>query len=514
LAIELAAARVNVLSIALILEKLHDRFHILAGGKRTAPSRQQTMSATIDWSFALLDEKERRVFERLSVFAGGCTLEIATAVCAYDGVAPEEMLEVLAALVDKSLVTAYTENTEHRFRLLEPFRQYALEKLASGEEMTGVARRHACAFASFAHAAYEQWDHGPSPSWLSQLEPDLSNFRAGLHWTIEESHDRCLGSIMVADLAPVFLRLTLLAEGIGWCERVLESGSLLPAAEEARLRYGLSLLYNNQGANESSIAEALAAVALYRDAGDVRGLACALSQVAQHHARMARYDDARIAADESLQLARESQDALLLATSLRRCSAAFTADGMDSVRARYAESVALFRKRGADEETARTLIWWGQSEAEAGDYNSAVERFLEARRLGGHDLSMHLAIDVAACYLSLGNREDAEPMAREALALAAQAHHPTHLPAAIAYIAASARDMEALEAARLIGYAEERLRVARWQSNAQDQTIIEKLKDVLRRELAQSTIAECLAEGARWSESEAVSRASSRPRAN
>jgi predicted ATPase/class 3 adenylate cyclase len=505
LAIELAAARTRTMSIESLSRHLELR--MLAGGRDRRP-RQQTMQALIDWSYDLLIGEERAALRRCSIFVGGFSLRAATAVCDLEAAGEWRGLELLSSLVDKSLLVLDAQHEEQRYRLLEPIRQYALEKLDRCDEMQVVARRHAQAFASLAGDAYTEWENGPNPNWLTRLEMDLPNFRAALRWTIEKAHDLRLGAQTVEGLAPVFLRLTLLAEGIEWCERILGAELTLPAAEEARLRYGLSMLYNNQGANHASIVEAFAAVALYRDAGDRRGLAQALSQVAQHHARALRYDEARVAAEEALQLARESQDPLLLATSLRRCAEAFTADGMDGVRARYAESVALFRQFGAEEETARALTWWGQSEAEAGDYASATARFLEARRLAGHDLSMHLAIDIAACYLSLGDHPSAEPLARQALALAAQVHHPTHLPTAIVYIAASARGIEASEAARLLGYAEERLRLARWQSNAPDRAIIEELKNVLRRELAQSTIAELLAEGARWSESEAVSRAS------
>jgi predicted ATPase/class 3 adenylate cyclase len=504
LAIELAAARTRTMSLESLSRHLELR--MLAGGRDRRP-RQQTMQALIDWSYDLLGEEERAVLRSCSIFLGGFTLEAATAVCALESAGEWRALELLSSLVDKSLLVLDSQDEEQRYRLLEPIREYARGKLSSCDELQAAARRHAQAFASLARAAYAEWENGPAPNWLSRLEPDLANFRATLRWTIEEANDLPLGAQTVDDLAPVFLRLTLLAEGIEWCERVLQGGLALPPVEEARLRYGLSMLYNNQGANHSSILEAVGAVALYREAGDRRGLARALPQVAQYYARTLRYDEARNAADEALSLARESGDVLLLATSLRRCADAFTADGMDGVRTRYAESVGLFRKLGADDETARTLTWWGESEAFAGNYEGATERFFEARRLAGRDLSMDLAVDIAGCYLSLGNRESAEPIAREALALAVEAHHLTNVPLAIAYMGAIAGQEQAREAARLAGYAEERLRAAQWQSNATDQSILEELYRRIRRDIPERELAELLAEGARWSESEAVARA-------
>jgi tetratricopeptide (TPR) repeat protein len=181
---------------------------------------------------------------------------------------------------------------------------------------------------------------------------------------------------------------------------------------------------------------------------------------------------------------------------------------MDAVRARYAESVTLFRKLGVDDETARTLIWWGDSEAGAGNYEDATQRFLEARRLAVRDLSTYLAVDIASCYLARGDRESAEPFAREALAFAAENHHVTILPLAIAYLGAIASEDQAREAARLAGYAEERLRTAEWQSNSTNRAILEDLRRRVRRETSEVELAELLAEGAQWSESEAVARAS------
>lgn len=133
LAIELAAAHVNVLSVSTLAERLDDRFRILIGGERTALPRQQTMRATIDWSYDLLSGPERRVFERLSAFEGGCTLEAAVAVCTGDEVAASDVPDLLWSLVNKSLVAADLERSEPRYGMLESFRQYARERLAARE---------------------------------------------------------------------------------------------------------------------------------------------------------------------------------------------------------------------------------------------------------------------------------------------------------------------------------------------------------------------------------------------
>jgi predicted ATPase len=169
LAIELAAARVNVLSVKALAEKLDDRFRVLTGGERAALPRQQTMRATIDWSYDLLAAPEQRLFERLSVFAGGCTLVMATAVCGGELAAEGEMLNLLSSLVDKSLVAVDLESSEPRYRLLESFRQYAREKLAARGERGFVAHQHALASLALA----EQCDR----AYRALAQEEMDNWR-------------------------------------------------------------------------------------------------------------------------------------------------------------------------------------------------------------------------------------------------------------------------------------------------------------------------------------------------
>lgn len=164
LAIELAAARVDVLSLNSLAANLDDGLRILIGGERTALSRQQTMGATIDWSYKLLSAEERRVFERLSVFVGGCTLAAATEVCVTDGVSEAALLDHLASLIKKSLVLTDLETGEPRYWMLEPFRQYAYAKLAERGEQDAVARRHGVACLRMAEWFNRAFDSEVAPT--------------------------------------------------------------------------------------------------------------------------------------------------------------------------------------------------------------------------------------------------------------------------------------------------------------------------------------------------------------
>ncbi len=507
LAIELAAARVRTMPLRDLVQRLQLR--MLAGGRDRRPS-QQTMRATIDWSYDLLSADEQRCLRCCAVFAGNFSLDAASAVCA-GGDDAWAVTESLSSLVDKSLVVLEAAEPQHRYRLLEPIREYAQEKLNACDEADEVARRHAAAFAELARAAYDEWDQGPRSDWLARLQQDLANLRAALDWAVEEGNDRDTGARLAADTAPMFLRLALLSEGCAWCERVLATEHRLPSAVEARLRYGLSMLYSNIGANKKVLEQALRAASLYRETGDTRGLACALSQVAARYAPLGRMDDARAAAEEALRLAEETGDRRLLADTLRRCAQAFDGEGHGAVRARYEQSVALFRTLGRDYETARALEWWSQWEAEsAGDLRAAAELMLEASRLDDRDVvKMFTLNDVAGYLLAIGDPARAEPVAREALATAAKAHHRVLTALSIAFIAVIDARRDAPRAARLIGYAEEALRAAEWQLVPYERRVVDQQLELLSSKIGQPELTQLLAAGAALNEDQAVAEAQS-----
>ncbi len=433
LAIELAAARVRTISVESLASHLELR--LLTGGRDRRP-RQQTMRALIDWSYELLTDDERRVLRRAAVFLKGFTVAHAAEVCSGEGDDEWRILDMLTSLADGSLVVVDVDEADQRYRLLEPIREYGWERLVESGELDEARRRHCAAFAAFAAAAYDEWEKGPAADWLVRAERELANVRAALRWSVEEGNAAVLGGQLVADATILFLRLGFLAEGIEWSDCVLQGAFALPASVEARLRYGLSMLYSSTGAEQRCLDEALIAAALYRGVGDRRGLARALSQVASRYAPQSRYDEAKPAAEEALQFARDSGDRRLLADVLRRCAEAFGDTGADSVRARYEESVALFQLLGRADDTARALQWWGQWENNVGNHDNAARRLLEAAELADRDAALtSLTNDIASALLAAGDRTRAEPFARRALALAVKARHEILAALAISYLA-------------------------------------------------------------------------------
>ena len=182
LAVELAAAKIDVLSPVRILDHLSDRFRLLSGGRRRPGGRPQTLRAAIDWSYLLLAPAEQQMFRRLAVFGGSFTLEAAAAVATADEVGRADVLDVVARLVKKSLVVAQPSDGQPRYRLLETLSEYGRDKLLAHDELSDVRKRHLQFFAEMAEAAFKEWRTEAHSSWLQRLALDIENLRLALDW--------------------------------------------------------------------------------------------------------------------------------------------------------------------------------------------------------------------------------------------------------------------------------------------------------------------------------------------
>ena len=275
LAIELAAARVRVMSLTEIVDSLHDRFRLLTGGSRTAVRRQQTLRASVDWSHALLTDTERILFRRLAVFLGGFDLDAAQAVAGADGVERYQVLDQLTLLVDKSLVVAENTGGKTRYRLLETVRQYALEKLGESGEADAVRSRHCDYYTSIAalldapaRTDYEQR--------LNQSEVEMDNLRNALGWNLETSDtERALS--LASSLQPLWMTRGRFLEGRAWFDTVVAERDLddldVSAAVRVRALADTAVLSMFVG---GTIEPAERALAIARELGDPALLARAL----------------------------------------------------------------------------------------------------------------------------------------------------------------------------------------------------------------------------------------------
>ncbi len=501
LAIELAAARVRSISVEELSRRLQLR--LLAGG-RDPLARHQTMHALIDWSYDLLSVKEQRLFSQLAVFAGGATLDAVTSTCLRGEIDEWELLDVITALVDKSLLVADVSESSQRYRFLESIRAYARERLESSGESEAVLQRHAQAFAVLSDRAYEEFDTLPPPGWLARYEAELDNVRAAMTWALD--NDREAAARIAGGFGVIFLRLTLVREGIDWCERALTGNDRLAPAVKARAAYVLSMLYNNQACYAQALKAAEEAADAYRLTGDDRGSVRARSQIVQQLAKNGRSAEAIVLGDETIAAARRLNDRGVLAAVLARCANLFEPQEIEQARLRFAESVEMFRELGRDEERARVLEWWALSEYYAGNFDLAAASIEEALSLAQGDVRTYTASHAALIHWVRGDRDRASTVTREALALAARSGHSTFLRGSVFYAALIALSSDPAEAARLVGYAgvnEDQLGF-----DARERVLWDRLNADLRERLGDTHVAVLRAEGAAWNDDYAVARAS------
>ena len=294
LAIELAAARVGALSTGQISNRLERSLGLLSGRDRTAPERQRTLRGTLDWSYELLKKEERELFGRLSVFAGGFTLEAAEAVCAGEEIERDEVLDLLGHVMNKSLVVAAAgEEGALRYRMLEPVRQYGWEKLAEFGEAERVRRRHAEYYLALAEEAEPELSGAHEGVWLERLEAEHSNLRAALGWSLEGG-DASLGLRLAGVLGGFWYKHGHLSEGRMWLDRELAEDSASSAIERARAldQAGWIALY--QGDLEPSVALLEESLSLFKELKHEPGIAASLAKLG--HAVLHQEDDGYLTA--------------------------------------------------------------------------------------------------------------------------------------------------------------------------------------------------------------------------
>jgi predicted ATPase/DNA-binding CsgD family transcriptional regulator len=346
LAIELAAARTRVLSVEEVAERLTDSFALLSAGGRTATFRHKALQATMDWSHELLGREERTLFRRLSVFAGGFSLEAAESACIGEDVERDEVLGLLSRLVDKSLVVAREEGSETRYRLLETVRQYGREKLDGSEEEVEAGRRHADFFRGFAEEAGRELDGPDQGRWLSRLETEHDNLRAALAFSLGEGGDAGSGVRLAAAMWPFWFARGYLSEGRRWLESIISRSD--PAAPRARAKAlngagWLAAYQDNYGAAKAHLEEGLS---LYRELGDKEGIASSLV-ILGSVAAMGQRDDIPLAdlVEEAIQLKPELKDRRTLAQLLVLEGRVALARGdLERSVALFEETLALYRE--------------------------------------------------------------------------------------------------------------------------------------------------------------------------
>jgi len=392
LAIELAAARLRLMSVAELSARLDQRFALLTDGSRTALPRHRTLRSMIDWSYDLLREPERLFLQRLSVFAGGWTLAAAEYVCAGDGVECTDVLALLTSLTDKSLVVPHQEDSRMRYRLLETVRQYARDRLEETDASAAAQVRHRDYYLALAEEADPKLRGPEHAEWLRRLEEEHDNLRAGLEWSLVEAGSKG-GLRLCGALQRFWWTRGHLAEGRQWCTRFLsKAGAEERTRERAYVLNAAGGLSYNQADYPASKALHEESLAICRELGDRSGIARSLGNLGNVAANQGDYPTARVLYGESLAIKRELGDRFDSAGLLGNLGGvAFRQGDYPAARALHEESLAIARDLGNPHSIAMSLSNVGHVALDQGDC-AAARALLEESLLISRDLGDRIRI--------------------------------------------------------------------------------------------------------------------------
>jgi predicted ATPase/transcriptional regulator with XRE-family HTH domain len=511
LPIELAAARLKMLSPQQLCDRLGERFRVLTGGGRDRLPRHQTLRALIDWSHDLLDERERTLFRRLGIFANGFTLEAASAVGGGEDLDAFEVFDLLASLVEKSLVIADPQGDSVRYHLLESTREYALEKLVESGERSWSARRHAEWVATFVEGADETYWTLPMALWLAPFEGELDNLRTALHWALEERGDAVVGGRIAGGAANLWFDAGLTREGRRWVDAALAS---LDETTHPRVVGQLWLAQAHVTHGEARIVAAGRAIRRLEPLGDQLRLARAYVILGYGHFLMQSLDLCLVAGERALTVLRSSelaQPALRARALGVRGTAFLELKRYTEARTAYGEALSVYRQMGDERRCLGIEIALGELEFAAGQVRAALalSRTVASRAREVADVCEALArANTAAYALAMGEIAEAKREACATLTLARSTQLDLQSIIAIQHLATVAVLEDDIErAARLRGYVDARYAALGYEQGLTEQRAYDILMTGLRARSSDERIAQLAEVGARLSDDDAAAEA-------
>jgi predicted ATPase/class 3 adenylate cyclase len=377
LAIELAAARIKLLTPAAMLQRLGSRLKLLGGGSRDLPERQRTLRGTIEWSHALLEAGEQLLFARLAVFSGGRTLEAIEAICDARGDLPMDALESVSSLLDKSLLRQEEgPEGEPRFVMLETIHEYARERLQVSGEAEQTRRLHAEYFLALAEEAEPELSGADQLACLERLEAEHDNMRAALSWSLENEPETALR--LAVALARFWEMRARFLEGSAWLEAALLQSDRADSATRAKLlsEAGTFAFYRTDF--DHAIELHGEALELYRQVGDDNGVAFALLCLGAQHMEKGDHERAAPFLEEALALSRRIGDKRNIAGTLHNLGEVERQRGnYERAKALGMESIALLREIKDDYNLSMVVGWVGLLEVWSGDEPDLAEGFLK-----------------------------------------------------------------------------------------------------------------------------------------
>ena len=414
LAIELAAARIKILTPQTIRAKLGNSLNLLTGGPLDLPARQQTMRGAVEWSFDLLTEEEKRLFRQLAVFAGGFTLEAAEAIC--DGVSTDEfgVLDLITSLLDKSLLVSKSNaNRELRFRMLGVIREYAGEVLEASGDAEAMRERHAIYFLALGEADL-YLDSAKANQWLNRLREERYNLRSALRWSLV--NDPEVAARLAAGLRNFWILEGYLTEGREWLEEALRRSNEVPASVRRRVLIAAGSMAQLQGDREKARNLYAEGLAESRAAGDMHQLALATRGLGATAYLQGDFRAAREYVEEALLISRELNDKFAIAASLNRLGdLARVEENFAAAQILFEDSIAIVRQLGNVNAVSNGLTNLGAVAFALADYQNAgayfTEALMTAREFGGKIVVSHALDGLAALAVERGDSERAARLA-------------------------------------------------------------------------------------------------------
>jgi len=508
LAIELAAPRVRSMSVDEVSRRLDHRFGLLTGGSRTAMPRHRTLRSLIDWSYDLLSDPEKAMLERVSVFSGGWTLEAAEQVCAADGIAATDVLDLLTSLSDKNLIVVVDHRAATRYGLLETIRHYAAARLTDNGVESLFQARHLVHCLTIAEAAESQVLSGTEQVWFEQLESNHDNMRAALARCAAATGDAPRGLRLAGAIWRFWYVRGHLLEGRRSLSSLLAiSPQDQDAAARAKALRGAGVLAYRMSDYASAGAALEEGLAIHRELGDRQGIVRSLNNLGLVAQGTGAPSLARALYEEALEIQRALGDRSGIAILLNNLGIVASEDAdFTYARARFEESLAIHRELGERWHFSTVLGNLGAAVWHQGDGAAArplLEQGLAVKRELGDTFGIAVILTTLAKLVhGLGEHRDACALLSESLLVHQDQSSPRDVAETLEASAAMARAFAGpLRAARLFGSAD-RMRTETQASLPPSQRVFHERETAAARK----ALGDDLAFDAAWREGQAMTR--------